>query len=487
MYKSSLKNIITFSLFVVFTFIYCGKKNKKNIVVEDPSQKYDLKEIKEKGVLRALIDYSSTSYFVYKGQPMGYEYELLETFANHIDVDLEVIPVKNMDQITSLLNSFQGDIIAANWTVTKERAEEVNFTQLNNLTEQVLVQRKPEGYQSMSKSEMESQLIDKVTDLGGKEIYVRKNSSFYSRLTNLSDEIGEEIIIKTVDGDISTETLIEQVSKGEIDYTIADRNIARINTSFFNNIDISLSVSLKQKISWAVRKNSPELEKAINDWLTDYKKTAEFKYIYQKYFKNIYSYRNRVVSDFYSVKSGIISPYDDIIKEKTKGLGLDWRLIASLIYQESQFNPEVVSWAGASGLMQMMPGTASHFGIDSSSSNSDHIGAGIKYLKYLEKELIEKIPDSSERIKFVLAAYNVGLGHIWDAMRLAEKYNLDPKVWDGNVAEMLKNKSKPKYYKDPVVRHGYCRGREPYYYVKEVLERYKHYENVTDSIKAKAA
>jgi membrane-bound lytic murein transglycosylase F len=485
MIKQTLYSFTFFCLVALGITTSCNQDKAPKIEKEDPKQKYDLKTIKEKGVLRALIDYSSTSYFVYKGQPMGYEYELLETFANHIDVDLEVIPVKNMDDIISLLNTYQGDVIAANWTVTKERAKEVKFTQLNNLTEQVLIQRKPEGYQNMSKSKLNSKLLQSATDLAGKEIYVRKNSSFYSRLVNLSDEIGAEINIKTVDGDISTETLIEQVSKGEIDYTIADKNIARINTSFFNNIDISLSVSLKQRISWAVRKNSPDLAEAIDEWLTDFKKTVEFKYLYQKYFRNIYSYRNRVISDFYSAKSGIISPFDDIIKDKTKAIDWDWRLIASLIYQESQFDPSVVSWAGASGLMQLMPTTAKQLGIDSSSTNADQIEAGITYLKYLDKELKEKVFDPNERIKFVLAAYNVGLGHIWDAIRLAEKYELDPMVWDGNVADMLKNKSKPKYYKDPVVRHGYCRGREPYYYVKEVIERFKHYENVIDSINSK--
>lgn len=480
------KRLITvYSLFLLIFSMACSdiKQEEVDDTIDKPAV-YDLAEIKQRGVLRALIDYSSTSYFVYKGQPMGYEYELLETFANHIDVDLEVIPVKNMDEIISLLNSYQGDIIAANWTVTKERAKEVRFTQLNNTTEQVLIQRKPEGYERMNKRTMSKHLLTNVAELGGKEIYVRKNSSFYSRLNNLSDEIGEDIDIKTAKGATTTEMLIEQVAKGEIDYTIADKNIARINTSFHDNIDASLAVSLKQRISWAVRQSSTELADTIDSWLTDYKKTSEFQYIYKKYFKNQYSYRNRVISDFYSAKSGIISPFDAVIKEKSKIVNWDWRLIASMIYQESQFDSTAVSWAGASGLMQLMPSTAAHFGLDSTSNNTDQIEAGVSYLKYLDSELNEKVMDPNERIKFILASYNVGLGHIWDAMRLAEKYDLDPNKWDGNVDIMLKNKSKPKYYKDPVVRHGYCRGREPYYYVKEVLERFKHYENVMDSIQS---
>jgi membrane-bound lytic murein transglycosylase F len=124
-----------------------------------------------------------------------------------------------------------------------------------------------------------------------------------------------------------------------------------------------------------------------------------------------------------------------------------------------------------------MPSTAERFGIDSLSSPQKHIEAGVKYIQWLDGILLDKITDREERIKFVIAAYNVGLGHVLDARRLAEKYKKDPNIWTGNVDYFILHKSNPEYYQDPVVKYGYCRGEEPYRYVTEILDRFKHYSN----------
>ena len=184
-------------------------------------------------------------------------------------------------------------------------------------------------------------------------------------------------------------------------------------------------------------------------------------------------------SDFFTAKCGCISPYDDLIKDFAEDIDWDWRLLTSLIYQESGFDPNSSSWAGAEGLMQLMPETAAEYGLDSTANPQDNIEAGVKYLKWLEVQFEEKVTDSLERRKFVLAAYNVGLGHIFDAMRLAEKYELDPQMWKDNVAEMILKKSNPTYYRDEVVYYGYCRGTETYKYVNEINSRFEHYKNVT--------
>jgi membrane-bound lytic murein transglycosylase F len=184
-------------------------------------------------------------------------------------------------------------------------------------------------------------------------------------------------------------------------------------------------------------------------------------------------------SDYYFPETGKISPFDDIIKENAQLIGWDWELLASLIYQESHFNPKAKSWAGAFGLMQLMPNTAKRFGVDSISSPAQQIAAGVKFLKYLDKQWAKTVKDSVQRQKFVLASYNVGLGHIIDARNLAQKYGANPTVWDNNVEYYIRLKSKPKYYKDEVVKFGYCRGLETYLYVKKVWERYIHYKNFT--------
>lgn len=460
-----------FSVLFFLSFFACKENTEKEALVKNISLPVlDLNEIKERGTIRALIDNSSTSYFVYKGAPMGFEYELLSRFAKEIEVDLEVIPILNMDEVLDSLEDLKGDIIAANLTVTKKRALKVSFTEPLIYSHQVLIQRKGE------------ELVRTPSEMIGKEVYIRKNSSFYNRVQNLSEEVGGEIKIKAVSGNTTVEELIKQVSQKVIDFTVADHHVAKINKAFYRNLYIKTPISLEQQIAWAVRKTSPTLLSAINQWLDSFKKTVDFRVIYLKYYGNTSLYRSRVKSKLFTPKSGQISQYDALIKSESKKAGWDWRLVSSLIYQESQFDHEAESWAGASGLMQLMPETAQSFGLDTNGGPEENVKAGLRYLKWLEKEFEDKVADSVERKKFVLAAYNVGLGHVFDAIRLAEKHQLNAQLWENNVALMLKNKSKPEFYQDPLAYYGYCRGSEPYAYVNQIMKRFEHYKNVTDSL-----
>ncbi|MFH1321309.1 MAG: transporter substrate-binding domain-containing protein [Bacteroidota bacterium] len=480
--KTYLLNLLLFTVLFIVIVISCRKNKNENTSQATDSYfdiKTDLEQIKERGKLIALTDNSSTSYFIYKGQPMGYEYDLLRLFAKHIGVDLEIIVVKNMDDIIELLNNGKGDVIAANLTVTQERAKEINFTEHNILTRQMLVQRKPDGWEKMKYyDEIDKKLVRNQIDLIGKEIFVRKNSSFYSRLKNLSDEIGGEISIIEAPGDYETEYLIKLVANGEIEYTIADENVALVNQTYYPNIDAKTAISFPQKIAWAVNKESPELLKEINEWIRSIRNKNKYIAMYNKYFKNHKVQKQRIESGYFSQLGGNISRYDHIIKVYCKELDWDWRLVASLIYQESRFDPKAESWAGAFGLMQLMPETANNYGVDSLSTDAQNVYAGTKYLCWLDDYWDEMIMDKDERVKFVLASYNVGPGHVIDARNLAIKYNKNPNVWDDNVAFFILQKSREKYYNDEVVKHGYCRGEEPYKYVKEILDRYQHYKNV---------
>ena len=439
----------------------------------------DLQEIQQRGKLIALTDNSTTSYFIYKGIPMGYEFELLSLFAKHIGVELEIIVVKNMNEIIPKLQKGNGDLIAANLTATRDRFEKVNFTEYNLLTTQVLVQRKPEGWEDMkSESEIDKQLIRNPVELIGKKVHVRKNSSFYTRLQSLSDEIGGDIEIVEAPGDFETELLISLVSRGVIDYTVADENVAKVNAHYFSNIDATTWISMPQQIAWAVNKRSPELLDALNQWIVEFRKTKQYAIIYHKYFRNHRSQTKRVESDYFTISTGKISKYDHIIKMYSDDIKWDWRLVASLVYQESNFNSDALSWAGAIGLMQLMPTTASLYGIDSMSTVAQNVRAGTKHIRWLDSYWSHMIPDEHERIKFVLASYNVGLGLVIDARNLAIKYSQNPDVWDNNVDNFLLKKSREVYYNDEVVKHGYCRGEEPYRYVREIISRYHHYKNV---------
>jgi membrane-bound lytic murein transglycosylase F len=266
------------------------------------------------------------------------------------------------------------------------------------------------------------------------------------------------------------------VSVGEIPYTVSDNIIASVNNTYYPNVDVSTPLSLQQDMAWAVRKGSTSLQQELNNWMINFTQTRKFKFMYARYFENKKS-ATMVENDFYAISTGRISPYDQYIRKYSQQLGWDWRLLASLIYQESRFKVDVTSRVGASGIMQLMPTTAKRFGIDTVSTTADHIRAGSEFILWLNK-LFRDVPDANERIKFVLAAYNIGPGHIIDARNLARKNGANPDVWDDNVARFLLSKSDPKYYNDPVVKYGSCRGTETFRYVSEVLERYQHYKNI---------
>ncbi|MFO8067387.1 MAG: transporter substrate-binding domain-containing protein [Bacteroidales bacterium] len=445
---------------------------------EEPEVLTDLEKIKERGYLRATTNFNSTNYFIYRGEPMGFHLELLKSFTQHIGVDLEIFVTNDISEnFSCLLAEDECDVIALDLTVTKSRSELIEFTTPHSQTRQVLVQKKPEDWYNMRSSEIEDNLIRNHLDLAGKTVYVQSNSAFAPRLKHLMEEIGDTIYVVEVDMEI--EQLIEKVSNGEIDYTVSDEHLANVNMGFYSNIDIQTPISFSQNLAWAVKKASPGLLEAVNEWLENFKSTRKYANLFNKYYNNPRT-ANIARSQFHSLGGGKISEYDDYFKRYAEQFGWDWRLLASVAYQESRFNPQAISWAGAFGVMQLMPKTAAIYNVNISSRVADNIRAGANYLHYLDDRFKTIIEDDNERLKFVLASYNVGIGHVFDARRLAEKFGKDPNVWKDNVDYYVLNKSKPKYYLDPVVRHGYCRGREPYLYVIEILERYEHYKNALD-------
>jgi membrane-bound lytic murein transglycosylase F len=412
---------------------------------------------------------------------MGYEYELLKLLAKKLGVDLRIKVTTGVANAIEQLQTGEGDVLAFPLTITKDRVQQVSFTKPLINSYQVLVQRKPDNWRSLTADQINKQLIRNVAELVDKEVHVMKNSSFQQRLEHLSEEIGGDIIIKEDSVDAASESLIKSVAQGQIDYTVADYPIAMVNAAYYSNLDVSTALSLPQQIAWAVRKDAPELLHAINTWLAEIKKEPTFMVIYNRYFKSPRTSLIRMQSDYSSLAGNKISPYDEWIKQGAIKLGWDWRLLAAVIYQESRFQTTDESWAGARGLMQLMPETAQRFGASNPDDPRQSIKAGVNFLKYLDTYWSKSITDVDERLKFVLASYNAGLSHIIDARELTVKYKKDPTAWN-DVAYFLLQKSNPEYYRDPVVMAGYCKCEETVSYVKNVLARFEEYQlHIADS------
>ena len=322
-------------------------------------------------------------------------------------------------------------------------------------------------------------MVSDPIELIGDTISVRKNSSYFKGIRNLSREIGGEIVIDTLDGNYATDEIIKMVADGKIKYTLADENLASINASYYPDLDVEVPLSFSQRIAWAVRPNSKQLLEATNQWIRKEKKQDDYYVIYNKYFKNKRSFRRRVNSPFYSLNKKQISRFDPIIKEQSRYLGWDWRLLASLIYQESRFDPEAESWSGAKGLMQLMPATAEELGVTATADAGDVIRAGTRYLRQLYENFAH-VEDSVQRIKFTLASYNCGFSHVQDAQNLARVRGLRDTIWDDHVEKMILALSLPQNYNHEVVKYGYVRGMEPLQYVEQIFQRYDHYRKFID-------
>lgn len=432
-----------------------GKNNADKIAIND----FDT--IKVRGELRVLTLSGSTSYFLYKGEERGYEYELVKRFADDMNIDLKIIVAHNMSQLTQMLLDSVGDIIAYDIPITGETKNIIRHCGPERISSQVVVQS------------TQSPITD-VVELVGKDIYVERGSKYEERINNLNDELGGGIKIHCIDSDtVSTEDLIEMVSKGEIPYTLADETLARHNRTYYNNIDIYLKVSFPQRSRWAVRNSSPHLAEAIDNWITQNSQTEEIKAISDRYFE---ANRQHSSATILSIHQGQISEYDEIFKQEADRVGWDWRLLAAIAYHESRFDNTVVSWAGARGIMQLMPATAAAFGlhIDSIAVPELNIRAAVQSLLSVEKSL-QSVNDSNEKLKFIIAAYNSGIGHVFDAIAIARKYGKDPQTWYGEVEEAMLMKSNPEYYNDEVCRFGYFRGRQTTAYVRDVISLYNYY------------
>jgi len=475
-----MRKFIVYSFFIAVLFFSCSNPETNEAKVKDTEiileESVLVDSILSRGKLIAVTDYGITSYFIYRGQPLGYQFEMLNQLCLYLGVQLDLRLEEDLEKSMSMLNSGEVDIIAMGLTVTNQRKQKFDFTDPILTTRQVLVQRKPDGFQKMrTLDEIESHLIRNPMDLAGKTIYIQRGTIYKDQLQNLANSIADSIYI--IEDQRITNKLIEAVAKGEIDFTVADEHLALVNRRQYHNIDIKTPISFPQKISWAARKGETQLIDTINYWLQGFKKDLKFRLIYNKYFlnKRVSSIAN---STYNSHAGNKLSPYDEIFKKYAPIIGWDWRLIASMSYQESQFKPNARSWVGAYGLMQLMPAVFKEYGIDTTATPDEQIYAGIQHLKYKTRQIPEEISDSLERIKFTLAAYNSGIGHILDARRLTEKYGKNPNVWKNNVEEFVLKLSDKKYYTDPVVYYGYARGVETVDFVNEVMYRFEQYKTM---------
>lgn len=311
-----------------------------------------------------------------------------------------------------------------------------------------------------------------VATLSGPETYFeyqgRGMGLQYALVENFAQSEGLRVRMEIA---ADTVSLLNMVAKGEAD--ILALPLPEVETKK-NGLLAAGVRQPKSKTAWAVRGDAEALAEALDAWYGNGLEAKVEKQERQR-MNQRRMVRRTVRAPYISREKGIISTYDREFKQAARHVGWDWRLIAAQCYQESGFDPNAVSWAGAGGLMQIMPGTATELGLSERDvfNPTANISAAARYLRQLSEKWSD-VADPGERICFVLASYNGGIGHIRDAQALARKHGRNPRSW-AEVSHFVLNLSQPRFYRDPVVQHGYMIGSETYAYVDNIMQRWRKY------------
>lgn len=407
-------------------------------------EKNDLKEILANKYLRVLTTKNAFDYYIYQGYHKGYQYEMVKQFVKYLNskylkkskikIQFDMIPVE-YDDLIPMLKEGKGDIIASNLTQTNHRRKQVAFSIPYLKVNEVLIKNKN---------------IKTV-----KSVFVRQSSSYYESLKKT------HYTVKTVLEELTTVNIIELVSHGKYPATIADSYLADISLRVFNNIEVVKPISAIRSISWGVRFNSKNLLKELNQFIPTIKQGSFLGNLYKKrYFQNV----SRILQN---KKENRISKFDRPIKKFAKIYSWDWRLLVSMCFQESRFNPDLHNKWGAIGLFQIKQMTANepYVGIahiKGKQNIENNIHAGIKYLSWINKRYFKykKKIKQKDKIRLSLAAYNAGPRRVLRAMKLAKRMKLNPHKWFRNVELAMAE----LHYMEPVT------------YVSEINKRYVSYK-----------
>ncbi len=422
--------------------------------------KDDLPGIKNRQVLRVLTRNNAATYFVWRGQFLGFEYELMKRFADSQGLQLEMVVPNRWGDLIPTLMSGGGDLIAASMTATEERKKQgVAFTSPYNLVTEELVARAGEP------------AITDVKDLTGRTVVVRRTSSYWATMQKLRDQ-GIDFRLEAAPDNMETEEIIARVASGEYDLTVSDSHILSIELIWRNDIKRVLTLNGPVALGWAVRKEDQKLLAALNGFLDKEYKGRFYNLVYNKYFENSDRILDRVAVRQEQSGRGNISPYDAQVQKYAEEYGFDWALIVAQMYQESRFDPKAESWAGARGLMQILPTTGELFGVQDLNGVDTSIQTGVRYLAWLQ-ERFEPELTVQDRMWFSLASYNAGLGHVRDARTLARKMGWNPNRWFDNVERAMLLLSRRSFYQ--LTTYGYARGKETVDYVRQIRDRYNAY------------
>ena len=420
----------------------------------------DLDAVRARGSIRVITLNDPFHYFLYRGRQFGFDYEIGGLAAKRLGVRLDLVVPPSRDLAIPWLLEGRGDFIAATFTDTAERRESVVFSRPYLFAEEIVVRRKRSVHKPRS-----------VYELRGRTVHAWKSSSHYQTLLSLMPKVGS-FEIAPIPEDMEYEEILDRVGTGEYPLAVVDSLVLEAELPLRDDVEaaFSLSEGRPQPVAFALRPSNPKLREFLDGFVTESVGSLELNDARQRYFGKT---RNLPRANAAKAQaSGRLSPYDEIFKKHSRRYGLDWRLMVAQAYQESQFDAGARSWAGARGIFQLLPATSLEIGFDDPTDPESGIHAGIRYMHQILERIEPQVP-LKHRLRFALAAYNAGFGHLQDARRLAAERGLDPNKWFHHTEKAMLLLSQPRYYQR--ARYGYVRGSETVRYVSEIQNRYDHY------------
>ena len=419
-------------------------------------------DLKEEGELIVLTRNAPTTWYQDRDGDAGFEYELIESFAKANDLKVKYIIKDDFEDLLTLITTGKAHIAAAGITKTSMREQQGYLfgPEYQEVQQHVVCRRSKKA------------IPKKIADLIERQITVVAASTYIDSLKRFKKEQPE--ITWTVDSDSSTEQLLQRVWQREIDCTIADSNIIKISQRYYPELVSAFPATEKEPLAWVVAPKWSGLIPDIKDWLATIKDDGTFAIIEERYYGHIQLYDYVDNRTFTRRVKRRLPKYKKMFSTAATRYKLPWTLLAAQSYQESHWNPRAISPTGVRGMMMLTLPTAKAMGVTSRLDPVQSINGGAKYLTKMIKRIPKEVQDE-DRIWFALTAYNIGYGHLKDAMELAKSKGLDENKWV-NLKEILPLLSQKKYYKK--LKYGYARGTEPVRYVQRIRE----YQLVLDKL-----
>lgn len=429
-----------------------------------------IEKIRQEGVLLVLTRNAPTTYFLGRNGYEGFEYELVNAFADHLGVEAKFIALDTTHDILEKLTKGEGHFGAAGLTRTKEREASFLFgPDYLEVQQQVVSRRRGRKPKNLD-------------DLTTMRLAIIAGSSYEERLLQLQMQFPHMHWTATLEKE--TEELLEDVWSREIDCTIADSNIVAINRRYFPELQVAFSLGTAEQLAWALGPDCAELLPEMETWFKAFEASGALDALKERYFAfvpifdyvDIRSYKRRILSR--------LPKYERYFKEAAGKNDFDWTLLAAQAYQESHWLARATSPTGVRGIMMLTQNTSEQLGIEDRLDPKSSIFGGAQYLRQIYNRLPETVVGQDRKF-FALAAYNVGYGHLMDARRLAKRKKLNPNLWR-DVRTILPLLSQKRYYRQ--LRYGYARGMEPVRYVQrirdfqDILERELALANVVEGL-----